>query len=204
MGHRALLRVAILKYRDAGRLLFFLMAASVLAFLLIDGTVAAEVLLQSPQSPPAEEPQPEPPTPTPPPPPPTPVPTEPPVEEAAPVQQEPTKADPIEPPQVEPTPTIPPEPTPTPLPSPTEPQPTQPIPQPEPVDLRGDGANFEAEEEGGPNFILDQIELIDTIAISGAYLWLCCGVGLLLSLPIFLLILYVRGRSRILQEETYY
>lgn len=58
------------------------------------------------------------------------------------------------------------------------------------------------ETEGGVrNFILDRVELIDTIVVSGAYIWLCCGVILFLLVPVFMLILYIRGRSKIMQEE---
>ena len=198
---------SILKYKDAGRLLLLFGAAFFLVSWLIDGDVAAEALLQSPQSSAIEEPPPPaqpPPTPTLPPP--TQIPTEP---------AEGVSSEAI---QVEPTPTE--LPTPTPEPPPTEPvaveepqtvdvvAPTEPPavvePQLEPLQRQREEPPPEFEDEGSPNFILDQIELIDTIAVSGAYLWLCCGVGLLLVLPLFLLVLYIRGRSRILQEETYY
>ncbi len=58
-------------------------------------------------------------------------------------------------------------------------------------------------EENSPNFILDQIELIDTIVVSSAYVWLCCGVLLFLLVPILLLFLYVRGRSKITREQDF-
>lgn len=222
MSHRASFYIMLSRYKDAGRLFLFLAVAVLLAFLLANGQATADALLQSPQSPPPVEesqPEPPPPTPTPPPPPPTPtpVPTEPPPEpvEAEPTAQEPlgaasTEAIQVEPsptqPPVEPSPTLPP-PTPTPLPPAAQPQASgaQTVgPQPEPLDLAREDISFATEEEGAPNFILDQIELIDTLAVSGAYIWLCCGVSLLLLLPLFLLVLYVRGRSRILQEESYY
>jgi hypothetical protein len=73
--------------------------------------------------------------------------------------------------------------------------------QPEPRRQRDSGEPVEP--DGSPNFILDQIELIDTMAVSGAYVWLCCGIGLMLLTPLFFLILYVRGRSRILRDDDF-
>ncbi len=211
MSQKAL--TSILKYKDTGRLVLLFIAAFFLASWLIDGDVAADALLQSPQSSAVEEPPPDPPTPTPPPPPtptPPPPPTEPPAEpaEAAssePVQVEPTATDlptpTPEPPAAEPVPVE--EPQAAEIAPPTEP-PAVVEPQLEPLQRQQEEPSLEFEDEGSPSFILDQIELIDTIAVSGAYLWLCCGVGLLLVLPLFLLVLYIRGRSRILQEESYY
>jgi len=54
-----------------------------------------------------------------------------------------------------------------------------------------------------PNFILDEVELIDSVVVSGAYLWLCCGVILFLLVPMFMLVLYIRGRSKMGQDEGY-
>ncbi|MBE7555027.1 MAG: hypothetical protein HS126_28585 [Anaerolineales bacterium] len=76
-------------------------------------------------------------------------------------------------------------------------------PTPEPVSRR-EREETPVDEEGGPsNFILDQAELIDTVVVSGAYIWLCCGVSLFLLVPLFLLFVYVRGRSKIIREEGY-
>jgi hypothetical protein len=76
-------------------------------------------------------------------------------------------------------------------------------PTPEPVSRR-ERERAPLDEEGGPsNFILDQAELIDTVVVSGAYVWLCCGVSLFLLVPLFLLFVYIRGRSKIIQEEGY-
>ncbi len=54
-----------------------------------------------------------------------------------------------------------------------------------------------------PNFILDQAEFIDTVVVSGAYIWLCCGVLLFLLVPIFMLVLYIRGRSKLGRDEGF-
>ncbi|MCL4294950.1 MAG: hypothetical protein KJ077_04455 [Anaerolineae bacterium] len=76
-------------------------------------------------------------------------------------------------------------------------------PTSEPVSRR-DREETSVDEEGSPsNFILDQAELIDTVVVSGAYIWLCCGVSLFLLVPLFLLFVYVRGRSKIIREEGY-
>jgi hypothetical protein len=45
--------------------------------------------------------------------------------------------------------------------------------------------------------------LIDTVVVSSAYIWLCCGVSLFLLVPLFLLFVYIRGRSKIMQEENF-
>ncbi|MCB0209437.1 MAG: hypothetical protein KDJ52_08910 [Anaerolineae bacterium] len=59
------------------------------------------------------------------------------------------------------------------------------------------------EEEGSRNFILDQAELIDTVVVSTAYVWLCCGIGLFLLIPLVFLFLQIRGRHKIIKEEIY-
>ena len=63
------------------------------------------------------------------------------------------------------------------------------------------GSADEAAES--PNFILDEVELIDSVVVSGAYLWLCCGVILFLLVPMFMLVLYIRGRSKMGQDEGF-
>ncbi len=55
---------------------------------------------------------------------------------------------------------------------------------------------LEDEEGGSRNFILDRAEFIDSIIVSGAYVWVCCGIGLLLLAPLFLLVVEIRGRSK--------
>ncbi|MEM7347342.1 MAG: hypothetical protein AAF485_24145 [Chloroflexota bacterium] len=61
----------------------------------------------------------------------------------------------------------------------------------------------EAVEEGSSSFTLDEAEFIDTLIVSGAYLWLCCGLALLLLVPLVLIFLYIRGRRRIADEEGF-
>ncbi len=53
------------------------------------------------------------------------------------------------------------------------------------------------------NFILDRAEFVDTIIVSGAYVWLCCGVALFLVVPLVMLVLYIRGRSKIVAEDEF-
>jgi hypothetical protein len=93
-----------------------------------------------------------------------------------------------------------------PEPSAEQPLPSEPLPAPEfappPEPDRNDFPPQENPEPQSPrNFILDQVELIDTVVVSGAYVWLCCGVGLFLLIPIFLLVIYIRGRSKIQKQE---
>lgn len=66
-----------------------------------------------------------------------------------------------------------------------------------------DNRNPADETMDSPNFILDRVELIDSVVVSGAYLWLCCGVALFLLVPIFMLILYIRGRSKMGQDDYF-
>lgn len=78
-----------------------------------------------------------------------------------------------------------------------------PLPQPtadtRPVRLESDLA---LEEEEPSNFILDQVEMVDTIVVSGAYIWLCCGAVLFLLIPLFFLFLQIRGQIKIQREEN--
>ncbi len=79
--------------------------------------------------------------------------------------------------------------------------------QPAPATGRSDRDRREREQpvaaDESPNFILDQVEFIDTVVVSGAYLWLCCGVMLFLLVPIFMLVLYIRGRSKLAPDEGF-
>ena len=219
MGQWALFYATILQlYRKffqengAGRLALFFVAATLFVFVIAGKNVTAEVLFQSPQSPPAE------PEPTAPPPPPEPTPLPPPSPTPEPVEVTPAPQESI---QVEPTEAPPPteEPLPAAEEAAIEQQAVEPTVAPPPTaepELQAEIAPVElepversreraevAETEDGRNFILDQAELIDTVAISGAYIWLCCGFGLLLMAPLSLLLLYVRGRSRVLQDEGF-
>ena len=119
-------------------------------------------------------------------------PTQPPVQEQPSGQQQPTEQPPLEqsatpiPPGIE---TV---------------TPVQPTPTTERAPRRRDNQDTtsEANETGdSPNLTLDEIEFVDTVVVSGAYLWLCCGVILFLLVPIIMIILYIRGRSKISKEE---
>jgi hypothetical protein len=58
----------------------------------------------------------------------------------------------------------------------------------------------ESDEENSRNLILDQAELIDTVVVSTAYVWLCCGIMLFLLIPLVFLFLQIRGRTQIKDE----
>jgi hypothetical protein len=229
MSRRALPRFKYQALRQALRLagvkrLALLFAVSIILTLwLKDGSVTAEMLFQSPQSPA-----------------PSPV-------QQAPAQQQPAQA-PTEPPPAEASPTEPAQPAAQPTePAPSDPAATnQPVAEPaedtqapanqstpapadsdsstpipplaeqETLDLPPETESEEApstpiegdesfveEDTGSRNFILDRAELIDSVVVTGAYVWLCCGVMLFLLVPIFMLVLYVRGRSKIINEEGY-
>jgi hypothetical protein len=78
------------------------------------------------------------------------------------------------------------------------------LPTAEPVRRQREDTSISEEPSRGPvQLILDQAELIDTVVVSGAYIWLCCGVSLFLLVPLFLLFVYIRGRSKIIREEGY-
>lgn len=196
------------------RLALLLAIAVFLIPALIQPKAVAGALFQSPQSPPPSQPAEAPP--------PAPTATPPPPPTAAPPPSEPVQTTseseaPIEEPSPTPTQVLPEpaatEPVPVEAAAPTEELlPTQPVesagaqpagPLPQPVDVRRDDSQVQPEEGGDPNFVLDQAELIDTVAISGAYVWLCCGIGLLLVAPLFFTVLYVRGRSKIIREEGF-
>lgn len=78
-----------------------------------------------------------------------------------------------------------------------------PAAEPRPLRLERNDGSADAEKEGSQNFILDQAELIDTVVVSTAYIWLCCGIGLFLLIPLVFLFLQIRGRTKIVREENY-
>ncbi len=208
------------------RLALLLVVAIFLTLWVATGNVDANMLFQSPQSPPvqpaaeqppvAQPPVEQPPAQQPPPaeqppaeqPPAEQAPVEQPPAEQPPAEQAPVEQPPAEQPPAEPAPAeqSPPEqpasdiapPAAEPA-APTAP-PEQPVPQP--ISREREEAPLN-EEEGSSNFILDQVELIDTVVVSGAYIWLCCGVGLFLFVPLLLLFVYIRGRSKIIQEQNF-
>jgi hypothetical protein len=42
--------------------------------------------------------------------------------------------------------------------------------------------------------------LFDSVALAVSYLWLCCGVFVLLGIPLFFLILWIAGKRRQQQQ----
>ena len=189
MSHRALklcsLRavVSLLNSTPARLVLLFIIAVTV-TLVVSDNSAIADVLLQSPASP-VEQPQQQPA-------PPQPAPAQP---EAQPQANEPvteivspiSPVSPVEAESQQPAPILEPAAAP-----PAESQPYQPR---ERVD--------DEEESGESNFILDQAELIDTVVVSTAYVWLCCGFILLLLIPLVFIFLQIRGRSKIQKEENF-
>jgi hypothetical protein len=190
-----------------GCLPLLFIVALLVTCLLAAGNVTAEALFQSPQSPLAQPPPAQPPVEQPPAeqPPAEQPPAEQPPAEQPPAEQPPVEQPPVEQPAAEQPPVEPPpaeqpptEPEPPLEPSASETQLPQ-EPPPEPLEIGRD--ELPLEEEVSSNLILDEAELIDTVVVSGAYIWLCCGVILFLLVPLSLLLLYIRGRSKITQEE---
>jgi hypothetical protein len=59
----------------------------------------------------------------------------------------------------------------------------------------------EGNPDESPDMVLDQVELVDTIVVSGAYIWLCCGIGLFLLIPLVFLFLQIRGQLKMRRED---
>jgi hypothetical protein len=70
-----------------------------------------------------------------------------------------------------------------------------PLPQPEPLERV-----IDRDEEESRNLILDRAELVDTVVVSTAYVWLCCGIMLFLFIPLVFLFLQIRGRTQLKDE----
>jgi hypothetical protein len=192
--------------------------ALLIAALLSPGTVTASRLVfqSAPESPPAATPTPIPPSPTPPPPPPTPTPppAEPATETPTPVPPAPTPTEsaPVEtvpaegvPTQAAPTEAPPPaegvptQETPAPTVEPTQPPPPVPeatipaqVTQAPIVPSTPPASQPPGTSSGEP--VINWVKFWDTMAVLVAYPWLCCGVGLLLLVPLILLFLEIRGR----------
>jgi hypothetical protein len=195
-------------------------ALLVVAALSPGSVTASRLVFQSPpESPPAVTPTPIPLTPTPPPPPPppptpTPPPPEPATEAPTPVPPAltPTESAPVEtgPAEVVPTEVAPAEATspaeggptqeaPPPIVEPTQPPPPVPqatvpaqvtqVPEASPVPP----AERSPDAKGGQP-VINWVKFWDTMAVLVAYPWLCCGVGLLLLVPLILLFLEIKGR----------
>jgi len=176
--------LSILNSTPIRLVLFFVLAVSI-TLVISDNSVIADVLLQSPASPveqpPADQPPPSQEQPQ------QPAPEQ---SESQPQTNEPVTeiVSPVSPIEAE---TVVVEPLPIP---PVEPQPYQSRLQ--------DETAYDDEASGESNFVLDQAELIDTVVVSTAYVWLCCGFMLLLLIPLVFIFLQIRGRSKILKEET--
>jgi len=200
---------------ESGRLLLLFVGAVALTFALSNDHAMA--LFQSPISPAGE------PTIIEPPPPPPPVeqnavePADPPPVEQP--QLEPAAPPPVEQPQLEQPPPVPDQPAPldqfpeqpeSPLAMPEAVSPgapaesttgeasslePPPLPQPEPLERV-----IDRDEEESRNLILDRAELVDTVVVSTAYVWLCCGIMLFLLIPLVFLFLQIRGRTKIKEE----
>ncbi len=180
--------------------------ALLFTFWLGAGQVDAHTLFQSPASPPPAPPPAEPPPAAPPPAAPPPV-------EAAPIPAEPPAAQPQAVPPAAEQPPVEVQPAAQPAPAQAQPQAQPPADQnlvPEEPDQPGDSepspreaSATDEEPSSGTGFSFDQAEFIDTVVVSGAYIWLCCGVVLLLVTPLTLLFVYIRGRSKLAKEERF-
>ena len=182
-------------YFELGRLATLFIIAITLTLFIADNNAIADKLFQSPASPPAQ------PTPTQPPP------TEQPPAEPPPAEPPPAEQPPAQPP-VEPAESVPEfeSPVPEPLPEGGEPPPfVQPTVETRADDFFEEESSFsdEDEEASSSNFIWDWAELIDSVVVSSAYVWLCCGVVLLLLIPLFFLFLQIRGQIKIQREEDF-
>lgn len=183
-----------------------LLAAVALSLLLPGHGLATEPVFQSGVTSPVEA------TPTPTPPPPTDTPPPPPPDTPPPPEATDTPPPPEATDTPAPTETPPPPATETPSAAVTvdeEPSPTSeaaavvpeatptPVPEAAPIAAVPD---VPAEESGGNQpFVINRIELVDTIAVSFSYLVICCGAGILLLIPLGLLFLQIRG-SRMLKR----
>lgn len=198
--------LSLLKLR---RLILLFVGAISLALFLADDQAVADILFQSPASPPAQpapvgidpsEPQP------PVDPSDAPLPVDP---SGLPIPADPGAGQP--PVSVEPAPDQPAETGPaTEIVSPVSPlqQPGNqapvlappPFPEPERTERREDE---EVESEGSLNLVLDRAEFIDSVIVSTAYVWLCCGIVLFLLIPLAFIFLQIRGRMKLIEEENY-
>jgi len=182
------------------------------------GPATARYLFQSP----VQTPTPEPPTPTPIPPSPTPVPPTPTPEPPSPTPEPPTPTPELPTPTPEPATPTPSLEVPTATPPPTEPAPTAPSEQPPAETPTAETIHLPAVERGGqaeqppappeadqppapppqppPSAEeaeeIDLARLIDGLVVIFSYIWLTCGVVLLLTIPVVLVLLNRWGRRR--------
>jgi len=182
-----------------GRLSLLLVIALLLTFLLATGNVTAERLFQSPPSPPAPPPTQEPAPPQPEPA--QPAPEQPATEQPAPEQPAPAQPSTEQPPTQQPAPQTPALQPVSPL---TMPPGQEPLPEESVIPVgAGKDSSASVDEAEAPGLALDRAELIDTIIVSGAYIWFCCGIILIPLIPLTLLFLYIRGRRKIIEEEDF-
>jgi hypothetical protein len=198
---------------DFTRLLFLFASAILLTFILSDHVATAELLFQSPASPAAQpvlqeaapaQPAPAEQAPA------QPTPTEQPSTQPAPAEQSapaqsPGSVDQASD-QTQPTSSAPEAAAPvSPIPEATEEESTLEVPslpEPERVERSDRFSDEEAEEDDSANLVLDRAELVDTIVVSTAYVWLCCGIMLFLLIPLVFLFLQIRGRTKIREEYS--
>jgi hypothetical protein len=183
---------------NLARLPLLLGLAFLLTFFLATGNVTAERLFQSPQSPPPAQPAP-----------PQPDAAQPPPAQPAPPQPDTAQPAPQEQPAPVPQPATSEQPAPAQPPANPQPAVSQPVspltlpPLPAPAKVADTAKNLGETDEPAPNLTLDQAELIDTVVVTGAFIWFCCGVILLPVIPLGFLLLYIRGRRKILEEEGF-
>ncbi len=68
-----------------------------------------------------------------------------------------------------------------------------------PISLEQDGTERYPEEDS--NLLFNWTMLFDSVALGLSYVWLCCGVLVLVGVPIFFVALWVAGRRRQQGEE---
>lgn len=194
-----------IRSRSAGRratwLLWLAVALLVAAALAPGGVSASRLVFQSSQSPPPATPTLPPPTPVPPTPvPPTPVPPTPvpptPTPVVAPTQA-PAQPPPTQMPGVEPSP---PPVQPAQVVTPTLAQPTQapvvPVQPTQPPPFLPAAVEEPSAPAESTRTVINLVKFWDTLAVTAAYPWLCCGVVLMLMVPVVLLFLEIKGRRR--------
>lgn len=168
---------------EYGKLIILMFAALIATFLLVDNHTTADALFQSPASPVQESP------------------AQQPVEQAP--AQQPAEQAPAQPPTETEQQPIQSE-------SPVAPETPQlstideppPLPQPTPIPRTDNSDDLLDEEEGASNFILDRVEMVDSLVVSGAYVWLCCGAVFLLLIPLTFLLLQIRGQIKLRREQN--
>ena len=83
------------------------------------------------------------------------------------------------------------------------PVPAAPEPPSRRVDPEDRRAEDDLEESEEANFIFNRAQFIDTVVVSTAYVWLCCGIVIFLMIPLVFLFLQIRGRTKMSRENIY-